>query len=52
MLRDRGDYAAAEHLLLEGYQVLRDQRGLADRYTQEVQKRLVKLYEAWGKPVM
>jgi len=43
-------YDEAEPLLLASYQTLKSKRGEEDRIFQQTQKRLVKLYEAWGKP--
>jgi len=43
-------FAEAEQLLLEGYADLRSISGDDNRYTQDTLRRLVALYEAWGKP--
>ncbi len=43
-------YDQAEPLLLESYTILKAKRGERNRLTQETVKRLVALYEAWGKP--
>jgi serine/threonine-protein kinase len=43
-------YAEAEPLLLESYKVLQTRVGSADPRTQSARVRLLKLYEAWGKP--
>lgn len=42
-------YDEAEPLLLASFQTLKTRRGEKDKITQQTQKRLVKLYEAWGK---
>jgi eukaryotic-like serine/threonine-protein kinase len=43
-------YDEAEPLLVEGYSILRVKRGERHKVTQEALKRLVNLYEVWGKP--
>lgn len=43
-------YDEAEPLLTSSYATLKEQRGERNRVTQETVKRLVALYEAWGKP--
>jgi serine/threonine-protein kinase len=45
-------YAEAEPLLVESHQSLKASRGDKHGLTQDALKRLVKLYEAWGKPEM
>jgi serine/threonine protein kinase/tetratricopeptide (TPR) repeat protein len=42
-------YDEAERLLLEGYSALRASSGEDSRYTQDALRRLVALYERWGK---
>lgn len=42
-------YAEAEPLLLEGYEKMRPPKPVAFR-KREALERIVKLYEAWGKP--
>jgi len=46
---DRGAYAEAEPLLLEGHSILEKDRG-ARKPASEARGRLVRLYEAWGRP--
>ena len=48
-LSELGRYAAAEELLLSGFQVLEGSLGRQDRLTLRAAERLVDLYEAWGK---
>jgi tetratricopeptide (TPR) repeat protein len=43
-------YDEAKVFLVESYATLKDQRGNQDEYTQKALKRLVDLYDAWGKP--
>jgi tetratricopeptide (TPR) repeat protein len=45
-----GRYDEAERLLLHAYPLLRDQPGADPEPTLAAARRLVKLYEAWGKP--
>ncbi|HLG14769.1 MAG TPA: serine/threonine-protein kinase [Blastocatellia bacterium] len=42
-------YDEAEPLLVESYATLKAKRGDRDRTTQQTLKRLISLYEAWGK---
>jgi hypothetical protein len=50
-LSARGAFAEAEPLLLEGYAALSgDERTAADA-VRDARARLVRLYEAWGRPV-
>ena len=42
-------YAQAEAHLTQSLAVLKNKRGASDEYTQETMRRLVALYEAWGK---
>ncbi len=46
----RGRYAEAEGLLLSGHQGLKASRGDAHTLTVDARRRLVTLYNAWGKP--
>jgi serine/threonine protein kinase len=43
-------YAEAEPLLLSGYQALAKDPGTPEAQRQKARRRLVALYEAWGKP--
>jgi hypothetical protein len=43
-------YEEAEPLLLESYNSLKEHLGASDPGTGETLRRLVVLYEAWGKP--
>ena len=43
-------FAEAEPLLVESYASLKSRLGQRDPRTAEALQRLVKLYEAWGKP--
>jgi hypothetical protein len=43
-------YAAAEPLLLESYPIIRSSFGEPHPRTQVAARRLVDLYNAWGKP--
>jgi len=43
-------YAEAEPLLLESHRVFQGRMGAADPRTESARDRLIKLYEAWGKP--
>jgi tetratricopeptide (TPR) repeat protein len=45
-----GQFKEAETLLLTCYQALQDARGTPPRRRLEALERIVKLYEAWGKP--
>ncbi len=45
-----GRFEEAERLLLEGHATLRETSGEENSYTQDARARLVRLYEAWGKP--
>ncbi|HEX7114147.1 MAG TPA: serine/threonine-protein kinase [Steroidobacter sp.] len=49
-LGTRGDFAAAEKLLLDSYAALREQKGENDYSTVEAREYLRRLYTAWGKP--
>jgi serine/threonine-protein kinase len=49
-LAAEGRYADAESLLLHGYESLRATLGDTAEKTADSRKRLVTLYEAWGKP--
>jgi eukaryotic-like serine/threonine-protein kinase len=49
-LAARRRYAEAEPLLAASYSVLRDARGDSNLRTEQARERLIKLYEAWGKP--
>ncbi len=44
-----GRYQEAEDLLLEAYRVLRDDKGERTRYARYAARRIVVLYEAWGR---
>jgi len=48
-LAAHGQFQEAEPLLLEGYDALLTARGAKDRHVQKVLRRLVSLYEAWGR---
>ncbi len=43
-------YAEAEPLLLDGYRIMKSSAGERDPRTVEVIRRLITLYEAWGRP--
>jgi len=43
-------FEEAELLLLESYRTLKAKRGDKDKHTQQALNRMIKLYEAWGKP--
>ncbi|HMX25741.1 MAG TPA: tetratricopeptide repeat protein [Blastocatellia bacterium] len=43
-------FAEAEPLLLESYATLKAKRGERDRSTQRTLRRIIMLYQAWGKP--
>jgi eukaryotic-like serine/threonine-protein kinase len=43
-------YGEAESLLLEGYPILSAKRSERSPATQETRRRLIALYQAWGKP--
>ncbi len=45
-----GRYAEAESILLESYRIIRDHHGDESAFTQKARRRLVELYESWGKP--
>lgn len=45
-----GRYFEAEPLVLEGFELLRDGLGPRDRMTQAALRRVIRLYETWGKP--
>ncbi|MCP3956876.1 MAG: tetratricopeptide repeat protein [bacterium] len=47
-----GRFVEAEPCLLEGYLVLHDARGEQAIYTREARRRILELYEAWGRPEM
>jgi hypothetical protein len=49
-LTEVGRYERAEELLLAAYPVLRQVMGEQNMRTELAVRRLVKLYEAWGKP--
>jgi tetratricopeptide (TPR) repeat protein len=49
-LLDQGRYAEAEPLLLESNTDLGTRRGAEERERRAVRERLLRLYEAWGKP--
>jgi tetratricopeptide (TPR) repeat protein len=44
-----GQFQEAEPLLLDGYDALQTARGAKDRDVQKTLRRLVSLYEAWGR---
>ena len=46
----RGDYAGAERIILDVFESQRAQWGLGNPLTQRDVGKLVRLYEAWGKP--
>ncbi len=45
-----GRFAEAEPLLLDSYPVLKERQGVESTYAKDALKRIVDLYEAWGKP--
>jgi serine/threonine-protein kinase len=45
-----GRYDEAEPILLDSYQTIRDIHGDGSSFTRVARKRVVDLYEAWGKP--
>ncbi|NNF59569.1 MAG: serine/threonine protein kinase [Rhodothermaceae bacterium] len=49
-LREQGRFAEAERTLLTDLDYLTAERGLTDRTRQACLRRLVRLYEAWGRP--
>jgi serine/threonine-protein kinase len=49
-LTARQRFDEAERLLLDAYATLRETSGEQNSYTQDARARLVRLYEAWGKP--
>ena len=49
-LQEQKRYGEAEPLMLEAFPVIKDTFGLGHPRTQAAVKRLVSLYEAWGKP--
>ena len=49
-LTSRGRYAEAEVLLLRSHEGLRASRGDTHTLTLEARRRLIALYDAWGKP--
>ena len=50
VLTGLGRYAEAEPLLLNAYPILQEQRGEHSACTRDTLRRLVTLYDAWGKP--
>jgi tetratricopeptide (TPR) repeat protein len=46
----RGDYAGAERILLDVFESQRGQWGLGNSLTQRDARKLLQLYEMWGKP--
>jgi outer membrane protein assembly factor BamD (BamD/ComL family) len=49
-LTKEGRYAEAEKLLTESLQIIKKQFGQDHPRTQAALRRIVELYEAWGKP--
>ncbi len=49
-LAGQGRFEASEPLLVNGYSRLIEMEGPASDYTQQARRRLVALYQAWGKP--
>jgi eukaryotic-like serine/threonine-protein kinase len=49
-LAAQGRFAEAEPLLLDGYSVLKAERGNGAAYAPAALQRIVQLYTAWGKP--
>lgn len=49
-LAAQGRFEEAEKLLLGSYPIVRDTTGESSKYTEDVLRRLVRLYEAWGRP--
>ena len=45
-----GEFEEAEPFLLRSYPVIREQRGARHRQTQRALRRIIELYDAWGKP--
>ena len=50
--RALGGFIEAEPCLIDGYHVLREARGDETVYTRKARRRIVELYEAWGRPEM
>lgn len=48
-LTETGRFAEAEPLLIDSHATLREQRGPDDGATQSARRRIVRLYETWGK---
>ena len=48
-LTEAGHYEDAERILLNSYSTLKEQKGEQSHYTQSILRRIIKLYEAWGK---
>ena len=49
-LTDQGRYQEAQELLLAGQEAMAGDSGASDTRKHESIERLVKLYEAWGRP--
>ena len=43
-------YDEAEQIQLEAYEILESARGVGHNWTQAAVRRMVDLYDAWGKP--
>jgi serine/threonine-protein kinase len=50
VLTKQGRFEEAEPFLLDGYWILRDERGAEAIYTRNAYRRLVELYNIWGRP--
>jgi hypothetical protein len=48
--QDSAEYVEAESLLVSSYEILRAAFGTEHTRTQQALKRIIGLYEAWGKP--
>lgn len=49
-LSAQGRFSEAERFLTRSFEVLREARGEAAPYTRDAARRLIELYEAWGRP--
>jgi non-specific serine/threonine protein kinase/serine/threonine-protein kinase len=49
-LTKSGDFSQAEKLLLESFEIIKNQFGVDHPRTRSARRRVISLYEAWGKP--